>query len=69
VRDSENGLVVPAGDAGALALAMSRLAGDDELRMRLGRAGREDVRAYSHEAWAHGFSQALATVGLARGLR
>ncbi len=69
VRDSENGLVVPAGDDRALAGAITRLAGDRELCLRLGRAGREEVLAYSHEAWARGFSQALATVGLARGLR
>jgi hypothetical protein len=25
------------------------------------------VRAYTHEAWAKGFSEALATVGLSRG--
>ena len=57
---------MPAGDAAALAAAITRLAGDGELSRRLGRAGRERVQAYSHEAWAAGFSQALATVGLAR---
>jgi glycosyltransferase involved in cell wall biosynthesis len=66
VRDGHNGLVVPAGDSGALARAMTRLAADAELRTRLGRAGAEDVRAYSYEAWAEGFSQALSTVGLSR---
>ncbi len=66
VRDGHNGLVVPAGDSGALARAMARLAADAELRARLGRAGAEDVRAYSYEAWAEGFSEALSTVGLSR---
>jgi len=67
VRDGENGLIVPAGDAPALAGAIGRLADDPQLRARLGVRGAEDVRAYSSEAWADGFSAALATLGLARG--
>jgi glycosyltransferase involved in cell wall biosynthesis len=67
VRDGHNGLVVPAGDGEALAKALRRLADDDGLRKRLGEAGARDVRAYSHEAWAEGFSRALATVGCSRG--
>ena len=66
VRDGHNGLVVPAGDSDALADAMVRLAGDSELRARLGEAAARDVRAYTYAAWADGFSRALATVGLAR---
>jgi len=66
VCDGRNGLVVPAGDTHALARAMARLAADPQLRARLGAAGAEDVRAYTHEAWAEGFSQALASVGLSR---
>ena len=67
VRDERNGLVVPAGDPIALAAALRRLAGESSLRTRLGEAGREDVSAYTHEAWAEGFSHALADVGLSRG--
>jgi glycosyltransferase involved in cell wall biosynthesis len=67
VRDGANGLVVPAGNSGALAAAVRRLAGDAALRAKLGEQAREDVRAYTHDAWAAGFSQALASVGLARG--
>ena len=55
VRDGHNGLVVPAGDAHALAGAMRRLAGDARLRVRLGAAGERDVQAYTHDAWAQGF--------------
>jgi glycosyltransferase involved in cell wall biosynthesis len=66
VRDGETGLVVPAGDAYALAAAMRRLADDAPARARLAEQGRLAVAAYSHEAWAQGFSHALATVGLAR---
>jgi len=66
VRDGVNGLVVPAGDPEALARAMRRLAGDASLRTRLGSAGAHDVRAFSHAAWAAGFSKAFLTVGVAR---
>jgi glycosyltransferase involved in cell wall biosynthesis len=67
VRDGANGLVVPAGDSGSLAGAIQRLAGDAGLRARLGAQAAQDVRAYSHEAWARGFGEALASLGLARG--
>ncbi len=63
VRDGRSGLVVPAGDAVALAAAIRRLARDPALRARLGAAARTDVAEYTHEAWAAGFSQALADVG------
>ena len=66
VRDGQTGLVVPAGDAQALAGALTRLAGDAPLRRRLGAAGEREVLAYSHEAWADGFSRALSTLGLSR---
>ncbi|HEY3759794.1 MAG TPA: glycosyltransferase family 4 protein [Solirubrobacteraceae bacterium] len=66
VRDGRNGLVVPAGDAGALAHAMRRLADDALLRERLGAAGAADVQAYSHDAWAAGFTSALRSLGLSR---
>jgi glycosyltransferase involved in cell wall biosynthesis len=66
VRDGHNGLVVPAGDVERLAQAMVRLSADPELRGRLGAAGATDVGAYTYTAWADGFSEALATVGLSR---
>jgi glycosyltransferase involved in cell wall biosynthesis len=67
LRDQRNGLVVPAGDSSALAGAIRRLAADPALRERLGQAGASDVRAYNHEAWAAGFSAALASAGVSRG--
>ena len=67
VRNERNGLVVPAKDPSALAGAIRRLAEDAALRERLGAAGASDVQAYSHAAWAGGFSQALASVGVSRG--
>ena len=66
VRDGETGLVVPAGDSAALADALCRLDSDPPLRLRLGKAGAENVRAFTYDAWAKGFSRALATLGLAR---
>lgn len=66
VRDGRNGLVVPAGDAQALAHALRHLAADAPLRERLGTAGAADVRAYSHDAWAAGFTAALRSLGLSR---
>ncbi|HEY3865245.1 MAG TPA: glycosyltransferase family 4 protein [Solirubrobacteraceae bacterium] len=69
VRDGRNGLVVPAGDSDALARAIRRLAADPELRKRLGETGARDVRAYTYDAWAQGFSSALASLGLSRRAR
>jgi glycosyltransferase involved in cell wall biosynthesis len=60
VRHERNGLVVPAGDEAALAAAIRRLHDDRDLRLRLGEAGARDVAAYTYEAWAGGFSAALA---------
>jgi glycosyltransferase involved in cell wall biosynthesis len=59
VRHERNGLVVPAGDAPALARAIRRLHDDPELRARLGEQGRQDVRAYTADAWAEGVGRAL----------
>ncbi|HYF24926.1 MAG TPA: glycosyltransferase family 4 protein [Baekduia sp.] len=60
VRHGRNGLIVPSGDAAALAGALDRLAGDPALRARLGAAAQRDVAAYTTTAWAAGVSQALA---------
>jgi glycosyltransferase involved in cell wall biosynthesis len=59
VRDGREGLLVPPGDAGALAVAIERVLGDPGLRARLGRAGRSTFEArFSAEA----FSGALREV-------
>jgi glycosyltransferase involved in cell wall biosynthesis len=63
VRHERNGLIVPAGDAGALAGALQRLHGDPDLRERLGAAGARDVAAYTPDAWADGMAAALHRAG------
>ena len=50
VRDGAEGLVVPPGDAAALADALEKLARDRDLRERLGRAARERVLSGYTEA-------------------
>lgn len=66
VRDGANGLIVRAGEERALAAAIARLAGEEQLRARMGEVGRADVLAFSYDAWAEGFSRALASVGVSR---
>jgi glycosyltransferase involved in cell wall biosynthesis len=63
VQDGRSGLVAPAGDAGALATRIRALAIDPGLRERLGAAAREDVGAFSEEAWVSGVRDALRAVG------
>jgi glycosyltransferase involved in cell wall biosynthesis len=60
VRDGVTGLVVRAGDPGALAAAIERLLGDSVLRRTLGEAAREAVQPYTYEAMAAAFDRALA---------
>jgi glycosyltransferase involved in cell wall biosynthesis len=68
VRDERTGLVVPAGDPAALGRAIRRLHDDPALRERLAEAGSRAVGAYTYEAWAAGFSEALANSPAARRL-
>lgn len=63
VRHEGNGLVVPAGDVGALAAALRRAADDTAARERWADAAVEDVAPFTHAAWAVGFTDALAQVG------
>ena len=62
VRHERNGLVVPHGDADALATALQRLAGDPGLRETLGANAARDVSAFTPEAWAAGMAAALDSV-------
>jgi glycosyltransferase involved in cell wall biosynthesis len=67
VRDRRNGSIVPAGDSDTLARTIATLGSDPCSRRQLGAAGAQDVLAYSHRAWAEGFSEALSTLDLSRG--
>ncbi len=55
VLDGETGMLVPVADAAALAEAMARLACDADLRLAMGRGGREFVRQhFSHDVvWSN----------------
>ena len=63
VRDGRNGLVVPQGDAGALALRLRTLAHNPGLRAGLGAEARQDVAPFTYSAWVAGMRQGLAAVG------
>jgi glycosyltransferase involved in cell wall biosynthesis len=63
VRHERNGLVVPEHDADALARALERLAGDPDLRTRLGEHGARDVAAFTPQAWAAGMARAIELAG------
>jgi glycosyltransferase involved in cell wall biosynthesis len=59
VRHERNGLVVPQGDAAALADALRRLESDAPLRDELGANASRDVAAFTPEAWAAGMASAV----------
>ena len=60
--NGERGVLVPAGDADALAAALAALAGDRAQARRLGGAARTWVRR--HRSWAHNAERALAALGI-----
>lgn len=66
VEHERTGLVVPAGDAGALAGAIRRLRDDPALRRALGAAAHERVQGHSPDAWADGMGRGLQAVGVSR---
>ena len=60
IDDGVDGVLVPAGDVGALRTAAERLLGDRELRSRLGSAAREKARReWSLEAAADAYARAI----------
>ena len=62
VRDGENGLVFPAGDAAALADRLDRIVGDDALRARMAARSREIIAGWSFDAEVEGVRKMLAWV-------
>jgi glycosyltransferase involved in cell wall biosynthesis len=64
IRDGENGLLVPPGDAAALADALARLHDDPGLRARLGRRARADVLL--EHTWGATVRRVLALAGAGR---
>jgi glycosyltransferase involved in cell wall biosynthesis len=65
IEDGENGLLVPAGDVGALADAMQLLLDDRELRERLGNAARSIAPRFTAEAVMPGFEKLYQQVASA----
>jgi len=64
VKDRETGLVVRAGDAGALARALRDLTEHARLRQQLGEAGRAALAGYTYEQMADAFARALHHAGV-----
>jgi len=62
VQDGSNGFVVPPEDPAQLAAAMSRLASDSELRMKMASRSEERIAANSPQAWAAGLVKAMESV-------
>jgi glycosyltransferase involved in cell wall biosynthesis len=69
LRDGVNGRLVPPGDPAALAAALARLLGDGEERLRMGRANREQVAAFSPERVGCDYLAVLRAVVAARPAR
>lgn len=65
VTDGEDALLVPPGDAGALARALARLLADPALRAALGHRARQTFeRRFSARACTEGLREAYATLGV-----
>ncbi len=59
LEDGANGFLVPAGDVAAAAVALRRLAGDADERLRLGARSREIVQDWGYEPSVDGFLAAV----------
>ena len=59
LRDGENGFLVPADDPDSAADAFRRLAGDENLRRRMGDRSRELVRRWGYEPSVEAFVAAV----------
>ncbi len=68
IRDGQDGLVAPYGDAEAWTSALERLARDQDLRTSLGRAGATRVTAFTWEAYRRAVREAYVTIAEREGL-
>jgi glycosyltransferase involved in cell wall biosynthesis len=59
IEDGVNGYIVPPEDSNALFQAMKRLAGDQELRTRMGRISAEKIKGHTPKRWAEDFEKAI----------
>ena len=66
VHDGQNGLLVPAGDVGALVNALRRLLESEAERAAMGRKGREIVTGWSYERCRRGVVAAAESVDAGR---
>ena len=62
IEDGVNGYIVPPEDSNALFQAMKRLAGDHELRTRMGRISAEKIKGHTPERWAEDFEKAVKCI-------
>ncbi len=65
IFDDENGLLVPPGDADALATALGRLLADEAWRHRLGQAGRQQATRFTWPRIADEYRKVYAAAHLA----
>ena len=59
IENGLNGFIVPAEDSKALFQAMKRLAGDHELRTKMGKVSAEKIKGHTLERWAEDFEKAV----------
>ncbi|WP_331452519.1 glycosyltransferase family 4 protein [Streptomyces sp. SS162] len=63
IRDGEDGLLVPVGDADAVAAALLRLIEDEGLRRRMGEAARRNARRFDPPVIARRYADLFAELG------
>ena len=66
VRHGHSGLLVPQGDAGAMADAIRRLSEDPDLRQRFGERGRTEARRFDVRRWAEDTLEVAEELGQSR---
>ena len=69
VADGDNGLLVPTGDADAMAKALDRLLTDTDLRRRLARRGHDTAQAFGIDARADRLAELYRAVAARRSAR